>query len=90
MNAQESDFDQLVAGLTVLCEGTDDGKFSCKNDAEWHLDYHGCNEELLCEGHASAYVSQLIYLLSRYGSAVCSKCEKTSYKLTDHIRVVKV
>lgn len=90
MDSRESDFDQLVAGLTVMCDGTDDCTNACDQRAEWHMNYHGCNEELLCEAHASAYVSQLIYILSRYGSAVCSACEKTSRKMTDHIWVTKL
>jgi len=90
MDARESDFDQLVAGLTVKCDGTDPKDGNCDQSADWHFNYHGCNEELLCEGHANAYVSELIFLLARYGAAICSACGKTSMRLFDHIGVTKL
>lgn len=86
MNVQESEFDQLVAGISLECDGTIEGEGGCPDPVKWYMTYHGCNAEILCEPHTTEFVAHAIYTLSKYGSIICTECNTEFYRLSDFIR----
>lgn len=89
MSVQESEFDQLVAGITVACDyNTADQR--CDDPVKWFIRYHSCNEEILCEPHATEFIAQVIFTMQKYGSVICTECEKEFYRLSDFIRTKPV
>lgn len=71
--------------LTIQCQ-YGDGR-ECDEDIEWHMLYHGCNQEVLCEKHATEYLSHLIYHLVHSGAVCCSACGEAFHSPEEFVKV---
>lgn len=67
-------FDELVAGLGICCDGSNEQGRDCANAPQWYVTFHDCNAEILCEECTRYIIVDVLATVHHHGRVGCSKC----------------
>ena len=79
------EFRGIVTGYPVDAHCVAD--WDCDEAVEWHADYHGCAQELLCSEHLSDWSYAVLDKLRMYGSVVCMTCGGEFTDIRDYVAI---
>ena len=75
------EFNGIVTGYPVDAHCV--GEAGCDNAVVWRADYHGCSQELLCNGHLEFWLQLVLGRIALYGSVDCDGCNRSFTSVDD-------
>jgi hypothetical protein len=59
----------------------------CDESVEWHADFHGCTQELLCSQHVNLWANLVQARINVFGSVICDGCKRTFAAVADLVTI---
>lgn len=82
------EFNGIVSGYPVDAHCMGEG--GCDNAVVWRADYHGCQQELLCNAHLEYWLQLVIGRIALYGSVECASCPREFANIDDVVTVIAI
>jgi hypothetical protein len=77
------EFKGIVTGYPVDAHCV--GGAGCDNTVEWHADFHGCTQELLCTAHVEHWAALVQGRINIFGSVICNGCGREFANILDMV-----